>query len=98
MKSYGTAAFNFADAQFLDSPAAFRTTSANFNFCDGHEKITNGRVSPRSPMRMTCQPQKIPVGSLNPVPMPVPTLTERGLAAIIPVRKTLDLRAGFHRD
>jgi prepilin-type N-terminal cleavage/methylation domain-containing protein len=36
MQSYGTAAKNFTDAQFLDSPAAFHITSADFNFCDGH--------------------------------------------------------------
>jgi len=36
MNNYGTAALNFTDAQFLDSPAAFHITSAVFNFCDGH--------------------------------------------------------------
>jgi prepilin-type N-terminal cleavage/methylation domain-containing protein len=32
----GTAAANFTDATFGDSPAAFHVTSAVFNFCDGH--------------------------------------------------------------
>jgi prepilin-type processing-associated H-X9-DG protein len=32
----GTSALGFADAQFGDSPAAFHTATANFNFCDGH--------------------------------------------------------------
>jgi prepilin-type N-terminal cleavage/methylation domain-containing protein len=32
----GTAAANFTDASFGDSPAAFHVTSAVFNFCDGH--------------------------------------------------------------
>ncbi len=36
MGSYGTAALNFSDAQFEDSPAAFHIVSACFNFCDGH--------------------------------------------------------------
>ena len=36
MNSYGSVALNFTDAQFQDSPAAFHTTSANFNFADGH--------------------------------------------------------------
>ncbi|HEX9047453.1 MAG TPA: hypothetical protein VF988_10540, partial [Verrucomicrobiae bacterium] len=33
---YGTAAANFTDAKFQDSPAAFHGTSASFNFADGH--------------------------------------------------------------
>jgi prepilin-type N-terminal cleavage/methylation domain-containing protein len=36
MHNYGTAAANFTDAQFEDSPAAFHVTSADFNFADGH--------------------------------------------------------------
>jgi prepilin-type N-terminal cleavage/methylation domain-containing protein/prepilin-type processing-associated H-X9-DG protein len=36
MGNYGTAAANFTDAQFADSPAAFHGSSAVFNFCDGH--------------------------------------------------------------
>ena len=36
MNSYGTAAANFRDAQFGDSPAAFHVTAAIFNFADGH--------------------------------------------------------------
>jgi hypothetical protein len=32
----GTAAVNFSDASFGDSPAAFHVTAAVFNFCDGH--------------------------------------------------------------
>jgi prepilin-type N-terminal cleavage/methylation domain-containing protein len=32
----GTAAINFSDAQWVDSPAAFHITAACFNFCDGH--------------------------------------------------------------
>jgi prepilin-type processing-associated H-X9-DG protein len=32
----GTPALNFSDAIFGDSPAAFHTATANFNFCDGH--------------------------------------------------------------
>jgi hypothetical protein len=36
MNSYGTAAANFSDARFQDSPAAFHVTSACFNFADGH--------------------------------------------------------------
>ncbi len=36
MSNYGTVAANFTDAKFLDSPAAFHVTSADFNFCDGH--------------------------------------------------------------
>ena len=36
MQSYSTTTENFTDAQFLDSPAAFHITSADFNFCDGH--------------------------------------------------------------
>ena len=34
--NFGTAAANFSDARFEDSPAAFHVTSAVFNFCDGH--------------------------------------------------------------
>jgi hypothetical protein len=36
LKNYGTAARNFTEAQFQDSPAAFHVTSADFNFADGH--------------------------------------------------------------
>jgi hypothetical protein len=36
LSAYGTAAANFTDAAFGDSPAAFHITSAVFNFCDGH--------------------------------------------------------------
>jgi prepilin-type processing-associated H-X9-DG protein len=36
MQNYGTTAQNFADARFLDSPAAFHITSATFSFADGH--------------------------------------------------------------
>ena len=36
MANVGTAAANFTDAKFEDSPAAFHVTSAVFNFCDGH--------------------------------------------------------------
>jgi len=36
MNSFGTAAANFTDARFQDSPAAFHVTSADFNFTDGH--------------------------------------------------------------
>ena len=36
MRNYGSAAANFSDAQFQDSPAAFHITSASFNFADGH--------------------------------------------------------------
>ncbi len=32
----GTAASNYGDATWVDSPAAFHITSACFNFCDGH--------------------------------------------------------------
>lgn len=32
----GTAAQNFGDATWRDSPAAFHVVSASFNFCDGH--------------------------------------------------------------
>jgi competence protein ComGC len=32
----GTAAANYTDASFQDSPAAFHISSAVFNFCDGH--------------------------------------------------------------
>ena len=36
MTSYGTAANNFTDATFGDSPAAFHVTSSSFPFADGH--------------------------------------------------------------
>jgi len=36
MNNFGTAAANFTDARFQDSPAAFHVTSADFNFTDGH--------------------------------------------------------------
>jgi prepilin-type processing-associated H-X9-DG protein len=36
MNNFGTAAANFSNALFADSPAAFHTAAANFNFCDGH--------------------------------------------------------------
>ena len=36
MNNYGTAAANFTDARFQDSPAAFHVTSSDFNFADGH--------------------------------------------------------------
>jgi hypothetical protein len=36
MANYGTAAKNFIDAEFEDSPAAFHVTSACFNYADGH--------------------------------------------------------------
>ena len=36
MNPYGTAAINFTDARFQDSPAAFHVTSACFNFVDAH--------------------------------------------------------------
>ena len=36
MNNFGTAAANFSDAKFQDSPAAFHGTSADFNFADGH--------------------------------------------------------------
>ena len=36
MSNYGSAAANYADAQFTDSPAAFHGSSASFNFADGH--------------------------------------------------------------
>jgi len=32
----GSAAFGYSNAEFADSPAAFHTATANFNFCDGH--------------------------------------------------------------
>ncbi len=38
MANYGTAANNFTDARFQDSPAAFHVTSACFNFADGHSE------------------------------------------------------------
>jgi prepilin-type N-terminal cleavage/methylation domain-containing protein len=36
MNNYGTAAANYSDATFQDSPAAFHVIGACFNFCDGH--------------------------------------------------------------
>jgi prepilin-type N-terminal cleavage/methylation domain-containing protein len=36
MDNYGTAANNFDDAKFQDSPAAFHVKCASFNFADGH--------------------------------------------------------------
>ena len=36
MANYGSAAKNFIDAEFEDSPAAFHVTSACFNYADGH--------------------------------------------------------------
>jgi hypothetical protein len=38
MANYGTAARDFTDARFQDSPAAFHITSACFNFADGHSE------------------------------------------------------------
>jgi len=35
MNAFGTAAANFTDARFEDSPAAFHVISADFNFADG---------------------------------------------------------------
>jgi hypothetical protein len=36
MSNYGSSAQAYADALFLDSPAAFHVTSATFPFADGH--------------------------------------------------------------
>lgn len=36
MVTNGSAAFGYSNAEFADSPAAFHTATANFNFCDGH--------------------------------------------------------------
>ena len=36
MNNYGSAALNYSDTQWGDSPAAFHVTSACFNFADGH--------------------------------------------------------------
>ena len=36
MNNYGTAAANYTDTAWGDSPAAFHVTSACFNFADGH--------------------------------------------------------------
>jgi prepilin-type N-terminal cleavage/methylation domain-containing protein/prepilin-type processing-associated H-X9-DG protein len=39
MSNPGTAAANFADAQWRDSPAAFHGNSATFSFADGHSEM-----------------------------------------------------------
>jgi type II secretory pathway pseudopilin PulG len=89
MSNFGTAAANFTDTQFEDSPAAFHIRSAVFNFCDATRKVTNGWMGRPLPLRMTPAPPAKTLAVMacaGRQTMPG-TVICNGLAVIIPAHK-----------
>jgi len=87
----GTAAANFTDATFADSPAAFHVTSGTFSFADGH--VESHKWLDGSTLLLQILPTSIRITMAVPVnwqPKLIASVISNGLATTIPARRIRD--------